>query len=214
MYVTPWMVDDSKNSRRMSIATQSERLRIIIQTFSNAGRYWQVAVTLAGGSYEQLNKHKNTSEGFSRKRIYFSGCIWWAICSLQAQRWRASTWHIGFANFATHKLTKNYLLIKIQFPLLCHIIGDIHTIFINHKTQCIMGLGRQTHTLPGRHFEHDALSCYVSIFFFKNLLWFWSNYKWISEGQFFWNTLYFAVCSKVVPSQQNLLLLSDRRWCF
>ena len=38
MYARPWMVDDSKNSRRMSIATQSKRLRIIIQTFDRAGK--------------------------------------------------------------------------------------------------------------------------------------------------------------------------------
>ena len=75
-----------------------------------------MAVTLAGGSYEQLNKHNNTSEGFSRKQIYFPFALGGRFVHFKPKGDELALGILDLLNLPHANPSKIYLLIKIISP--------------------------------------------------------------------------------------------------
>ena len=110
------MVDDSKNSRRISIVTWCKCPHVsgnrIFEVFATEG----TAVTFATKVVPQCCQNTDTwllLEGLLNKQIHnttqaraFPGQFNCAVCSLQVQRWHATTQLIVFAYFATRTKQK------------------------------------------------------------------------------------------------------------
>ena len=89
-----------------------------------------MALTLARGSYEQLNKHNNTSEGFSRKQIYFPFALGGRFVHFKPKGDELALGILVLLTLPHANSTKIYLLIKIMFTLFYHTSSDSHTIFM------------------------------------------------------------------------------------
>ena len=116
------MVDDSKNSRRISIVTWCKCPHVSRTRIFEVSAMEGIAVRFATKLSPQCSQNTDTwllLEGLLNKQIHnttharaFLGqfncavCIEWAVCSLQVQRWHATTQLIVFAYFVTRTKQK------------------------------------------------------------------------------------------------------------
>ena len=116
------MVDDSKNSHRISIVTWCKCPHVSRTRIFEVSAMEGIAVRFATKLSPQCSQNTDTwllLEGLLNKQIHnttharaFPGqfncavCIEWAVCSLQVQRWHATTQLIVFAYFATRTKQK------------------------------------------------------------------------------------------------------------